>query len=70
MNLRLSLPTGERGLKLVAYDFLCSLQVVAPHGGAWIETNPHVEFNRAIIVAPHGGAWIETLEIVEGSLSR
>ena len=34
--------------------------VVAPHVGAWIETDLYDLFNQQRIVAPHVGAWIET----------
>ena len=34
-----SLPTGERGLKLLFPDFFFLSGLVAPHGGAWIETH-------------------------------
>ena len=33
---------------------------VAPHAGAWIETNVTVELVINLKVAPHAGAWIET----------
>ena len=33
---------------------------VAPHAGAWIETNEIVGFEPLKEVAPHAGAWIET----------
>ena len=35
----LSLPTRERGLKLKAFDDAVSEGSVAPHAGAWIETD-------------------------------
>ena len=35
---------------------------VAPHAGAWIETQSHEITNEAPIVAPHAGAWIETVQ--------
>ncbi len=38
---------------------------VAPHGGAWIETEQLIKILLEKIVAPHGGAWIETLGVVE-----
>ncbi len=34
---------------------------VAPHAGAWIETDKKVQALYEKIVAPHAGAWIETL---------
>ena len=36
-------------------------KIVAPHVGAWIETDMMQAFNQAYQVAPHVGAWIETL---------
>ena len=35
-------------------------KLVAPHGGAWIETERRVKKHAEESVAPHGGAWIET----------
>ena len=34
---------------------------VAPHAGAWIETEKREHHINDLIVAPHAGAWIETL---------
>ncbi len=36
------------------------LYLVAPHAGAWIETNGNASGLRVADVAPHAGAWIET----------
>ena len=33
---------------------------VAPHAGAWIETNRDCPKAQQRLVAPHAGAWIET----------
>ena len=33
---------------------------VAPHVGAWIETQSKLIYRKAAQVAPHVGAWIET----------
>ncbi len=33
---------------------------VAPHAGAWIETNVSKSLWKRLPVAPHAGAWIET----------
>ena len=33
---------------------------VAPHAGAWIETNIFASWEAMCLVAPHAGAWIET----------
>src|SRR5690554_3628266 len=51
----------DSGIVLIS---LCSLtsysNAVAPHAGAWIETNStYYEFSSGQ-VAPHAGAWIET----------
>ena len=34
--------------------------MVAPHAGAWIETNYGEYRTNMVQVAPHAGAWIET----------
>ena len=50
----------ERGLKLVmSMEDMMEL-IVAPHAGAWIETEYKIETPDGIYVAPHAGAWIET----------
>ena len=36
---------------------------VAPHAGAWIETDPAYRRGVQPPVAPHAGAWIETLPL-------
>jgi len=36
---------------------------VAPHAGAWIETEKPLWARREHFVAPHAGAWIETLPL-------
>ena len=46
-----------RGLKH-GYTALCR-SPVAPHAGAWIETDQHCQHFDGT-VAPHAGAWIET----------
>jgi len=33
---------------------------VAPHAGAWIETQNKARPISTVFVAPHAGAWIET----------
>ncbi len=42
-------------------------KVVAPHAGAWIETNQHSTGSLKEQVAPHAGAWIETIEYLHES---
>ena len=49
-----------RGLKLVVVNLLVILAVVAPHVGAWIETQYRAAGLNPYLVAPHVGAWIET----------
>ena len=39
---------------------ISTLPEVAPHAGAWIETENVRVLNGLSIVAPHAGAWIET----------
>ena len=36
------------------------LYLVAPHVGAWIETDQDNRDRQSVTVAPHVGAWIET----------
>ncbi len=43
---------------------------VAPHAGAWIETNAVGVFVRFVTVAPHAGAWIETHSYGEELLKK
>ena len=50
----------ERGLKLLLNVFNDFLHNVAPHVGAWIETQRNKERISRRNVAPHVGAWIET----------
>ena len=40
------------------------LACVAPHVGAWIETQPSRTSPRKMEVAPHVGAWIETWNLL------
>ena len=54
-------PTWVRGLKpSIGLDFE-ELIGVAPHVGAWIETEIAAVSKVHTPVAPHVGAWIETL---------
>ena len=57
----LSRPTRARGLKHNVYGKHHQL-VVAPHAGAWIETQKQLIDEQAK-VAPHAGAWIETIRL-------
>ena len=50
----------ERGLKLIVYCSITLFQPVAPHAGAWIETDDVSKVETGLYVAPHAGAWIET----------
>ena len=59
INLK-SLPMWERGLKQPLRNYIGVPITVAPHVGAWIETNNYCTFAPKNKVAPHVGAWIET----------
>ena len=54
-------PMRGRGLKLTGQLHRHGHPVVAPHAGAWIETNHREQSAGEGNVAPHAGAWIETL---------
>ena len=54
--------TEGRGLKHIERQKLYFSIVVAPHGGAWIETTIPIIHIFGLMVAPHGGAWIETIK--------
>ena len=54
-----SLPSRERGLKLVVYQLDRLSRDVAPLAGAWIEMPLGVEYLQSFAVAPLAGAWIE-----------
>ena len=56
----MSRPTWARGLKPLVRT-IWSYSLVAPHVGAWIETQAVGRINTKTRVAPHVGAWIETL---------
>ena len=56
----MSRPTRARGLKLLRIGSIDSMASVAPHAGAWIETDEGVYYGIIRKVAPHAGAWIET----------
>ena len=43
---------------------------VAPHAGAWIETNAEAYGGLGQLVAPHAGAWIETSWVRASPLLR
>ncbi len=49
-----------RGLKLSGNQGTEKTLRVAPHAGAWIETEELCRYMAEISVAPHAGAWIET----------
>jgi len=42
---------------------------VAPHAGAWIETQTFGQLSDGTQVAPHAGAWIETDRCITPRLS-
>ena len=56
--------TQGRGLKLTMSRYNPKKIKVAPHTGAWIETNCCLGLYPLDLVAPHTGAWIETLGLV------
>ena len=45
LNVCLSLPSRERGLKLKTASLVCSIIIVAPLAGAWIETEYVIPMN-------------------------
>ena len=50
-----------RGLKLRFLHINYKTAFVAPHAGAWIETQSPLRLTKWMqAVAPHAGAWIET----------
>ena len=53
-------PTRVRGLKLYCEHLRLYMTLVAPHAGAWIETEEAAKRRIKKAVAPHAGAWIET----------
>ncbi len=53
-------PMRGRGLKPVIGAAIGGFVSVAPHAGAWIETNSASVAALEKSVAPHAGAWIET----------
>ena len=57
-----------RGLKLRQRVNNLKFVNVAPHVGAWIETDEEKEFRSRLAVAPHVGAWIETRAICKLAL--
>ena len=59
-NVSLSRPTWARGLK-PSTIFARIRAWVAPHVGAWIETETLAAAAAKAAVAPHVGAWIETI---------
>src|SRR5690554_1815348 len=65
----LSRLTQARGLKHhgITDDFL--RYWVAPHAGAWIETQVLQACQPFLLVAPHAGAWIETRIVVRSACS-
>ena len=55
-------PTRVRGLKRQQRFRVLQAGNVAPHAGAWIETDIEALMTYLAHVAPHAGAWIETTE--------
>ena len=58
-GMEMSPPTRGRGLKRERGHGAYSCDV-APHAGAWIETETKEVEDKRYFVAPHAGAWIET----------
>ncbi len=56
-----SRPMRARGLKPAEAFYKYADGNVAPHAGAWIETDVVNGSTVDNVVAPHAGAWIETL---------
>ena len=56
-----SLPSRERGLKLMLDTIPVSFVPVAPFAGAWIEIFQILCIRSAVKVAPFAGAWIEMI---------
>ena len=54
-----------RGLKRPRTLLLCMCTYVAPHAGAWIETDDRTGLPVGQQVAPHAGAWIETQQVYQ-----
>ena len=52
-----------RGLKLDAGLVGDDRRFVAPHAGAWIETQVPKSSGAMLVVAPRAGAWIETSRV-------
>ncbi len=48
-------------MKQLCYSPLSRPSYVAPHAGAWIETEEEHKYGFDEGVAPHAGAWIETI---------
>ena len=53
-------PMWVRGLKQILSFLFFIVFCVAPHVGAWIETQCSNYGDYGLKVAPHVGAWIET----------
>ena len=56
-----SLPSRERGLKLMELDEKFCDVIVAPFAGAWIEIGQVDSWQQFSDVAPFAGAWIEII---------
>ena len=50
-------------MKHELFDHPMNNRAVAPHAGAWIETNAATGTCSTPQVAPHAGAWIETVSV-------
>ena len=65
-----SRPMRARGLKQFVTTPEGISSAVAPHAGAWIETDIYFNLDALGYVAPHAGAWIETHINRRGHMER
>ena len=61
LQLVMSLPSRERGLKYLVRKIKRAFKDVAPFAGAWIEIRQDVDSFVWTTVAPFAGAWIEII---------
>ena len=61
LDVLVSFPTRERGLKLIRNKIILLFQVV-PHAGTWIEIIRCIQNLRKLQVVPHAGTWIEIIQ--------
>ena len=61
INVKLSFPTRERGLKCTLSNPNTILYSVVPHAGTWIEISLTQGLLHPALVVPHAGTWIEII---------